>query len=330
MIFITGCNGLVGSFIARRLLAAGHSVRALRRKDSNLHYLDDIKDQIEWVEGDILDVSRLYEVMKGATQVIHSAALVSFTPKTKDLMYKVNIEGTANVVNIGLELGIEKLVFISSVAALGRKKNAEVIDENSQWEDSKFNTHYAQTKYLAEMEVWRGHVEGLKSVVVNPSLILGPSPWERSSTQLFKYVWDQKRFYAKGSLNYVDVRDVAEVVYQLLVGDYAGERYILNAGNVSFKELFEKVAAVFKKRAPHIKVTPLIAALAWRGALLQSFFTRKPPFISKETAYMSQKHFYYKNNKILNTLDFEFRPLQESITWACEQLAAHNDLNVPQ
>ncbi|EAY28876.1 NAD-dependent epimerase/dehydratase family protein [Microscilla marina] len=328
MIFITGCSGLVGSFIARRLLAAGHSVRALRRKDSNLHYLTDIKDQIEWVEGDVLDVSRLYDVMQGAKQVIHSAALVSFTPKTKDLMYKVNIEGTANVVNISLELGVDKLVFISSVAALGRRKNTEVIDEKAQWEPSKFNTHYAQTKYLAEMEVWRGHVEGLNSIVVNPSLILGPSPWERSSTQLFKYVWDEKKFYAAGSLNYVDVRDVAEIVYQLFVGEHTGERYIVNAGNISFKELFEKIAKTFNKRAPYIKVTPLIAAFAWRGALLQSFFTRKPPFISKETAYMSQKHFYYKNNKIIDTLNFKFKPLQESIDWACTELAQYNHLSV--
>lgn len=326
MIFITGCNGLVGSFIARRLLQDGQAIRALKRQHSDLRYLEDIKNHIEWIEGDILDTSLLNEAMQGCDKVVHSAAIVSFDAKTKDNMYKVNVEGTTNIVNLCLDLGVEKLTFISSVAALGRKKNSEVIDETNQWEASKFNTHYAQTKHLSEMEVWRGHAEGLQTVIVNPSLVLGPSPWNRSSTQLFKYVWDQRKFYATGSLNYIDVRDLAEIVFQLLASNINGDRFVVNAGNVLYKELFDKIASIFKRRAPHLKVTPMIAAIAWRLAFLQSVITRKPPFITRETAYMSQKHFYYKSDKLKEKLNFEFRTLDESIQWTCQELIKFNKL----
>ncbi|HAS42545.1 MAG TPA: epimerase [Microscillaceae bacterium] len=328
MVFITGCNGLVGSFIARQFLKEGHRVRALKRQNSNLQYLSDIQDQIEWVEGDVLDVTTLYEVLQACDQVVHSAAVVSFAANDKEMMYKVNVEGTANIVNICLELGINKLAFISSVAAIGRKKDSEVIDETSKWEDSKLNTYYAQTKHLAEMEVWRGHAEGLDTIIVNPSVVIGPSHWDRSSTQLFKYVWDEKKYYATGSLNYVDARDVAKVVFQLMAGEFNGERYILNAGNVQYKAFFEHIAKAFGKRPPHRKVTPLLAAIAWRVAWFQSLFTRQSPVITRETAYMSQKHFYYKNAKVVNALNFKFHTLEESINWASEKLLKKQDLSV--
>ncbi|OJJ20931.1 hypothetical protein BKI52_10145 [marine bacterium AO1-C] len=326
MVFITGCNGLVGSFIARQFLKEGHKVRALKRQNSNLQYLTDIQDQIEWVEGDILDVSTLYDALKGCRQVVHSAAIVSFASNGKEMMYKVNVEGTANIVNLSLELGIDKLAFISSVAAIGRKKDSEIIDETSKWEDSKLNTYYAQTKHLAEMEVWRAYAEGLDTIIVNPSVVIGPSHWDRSSTQLFKYVWEEKKYYATGSLNYVDARDVAHIVYQLVTENFSGERYILNAGNIHYKQFFEKIAEAFGKRPPRVKVTPLLAALAWRAAWFRSLFIQKAPVITRETAYMSQKHFYYKNDKIVKALDFKFHTLEESINWASEKLISQQQL----
>ena len=164
--------------------------------------------------------------------------------------------------------------------------------------------------------------------MLTPHWWLGPSPWERSSTQLFKYVWDEKKFYAKGSLNYVDVRDLSEIVFRLLTENHNGERYVVNAGNVPYQEMFAEISQVFKRRTPDIKVTSFIAALAWRVALLQSLITQKPPFITKETAYMSQKHFYYKSDKLLETLDFSFRPFKESIYWTCQELATRNHLEI--
>ncbi len=328
MVFITGCNGLVGSFIARQFLKEGHQVKALKRQNSNLQYLSDVQDQIEWVEGDILDVSSLHTALQGCTQVVHSAAVVSFASNGKEVMHKINVEGTSNVVNVSIELGIEKLIFISSVAAIGRKKDSEIIDETSKWENSKLNTYYAQTKYLAEMEVWRAHAEGLNTVIVNPSVVIGPSHWDRSSTQLFKYVWEEKKYYATGSLNYVDARDVAKIVFRLATGSFSGERYILNAGNVHYKEFFEHIAKAFHKRPPRVKITPLLAALAWRAAWFGSLFTQKQPVITRETAYMSQKHFYYKNDKIINALNFKFYTLEESINWTSEKLISQQQLSI--
>lgn len=122
MIFITGCNGLIGSFIARKLLSKGENILALRRINSDMSLLKDIEKSIEWVEGDISDTVILNKAMEQCDTVIHTAAIISFSPSKRDLMYQVNVEGTANVVNAALKNKIQKFCYISSIAAIGRKK----------------------------------------------------------------------------------------------------------------------------------------------------------------------------------------------------------------
>ncbi len=220
-ILITGATGLVGSATARRFLADGHSVSVLHRPDSDRSLLQDVEDRIQWIEGDILDVLSLEKALENVEYVVHAAAVVSFVPRDEAAMVKVNVEGTANVVNACLKRGIRKLCHVSSVAALGRphprtieQDKPVVIDETQRWEDSPNNSAYAKTKYLAELEVWRGISEGLPAVIVNPSLILGEGDWQKSSTQLFKYVYDGKPFYTEGTVNYVDVQGYCRRYWQ--------------------------------------------------------------------------------------------------------------------
>lgn len=319
MIFLTGANGLIGSFIARQLLAEGHTLRALRRADSDLSLLGDAKDRMEWVEGDILDILSLERAMEGCTEVVHTAAIVSFSPKERRQLYQVNVEGTANVVNVSLAKGIRKLLHISSVAALGRpEKNSRNaaqpvgIDEEQKWEDSPYNSHYAKSKYQAELEVWRGIAEGLPAVIVNPSVVLGEGDWFRSSTALFKYVFDEKPFYTEGTLNYVDVRDVAEAVSRLLASGIVNERFILNGGKTTYRAFFELAAQKLGKKAPRFRVTPLLAAIAWRVEAIKGFLTGKSPLVTRETARSSQHHYYYHNEKIQEQTGLAFRSLEET------------------
>lgn len=317
MILITGANGLIGSFVARRCLEAGETVRAIRRPDSDLSLLADVQNQIEWVEGDILDVSSLDAALVGVGRVVHAAAIVSFVPRDRARMHKVNIEGTANVVNACLRAGIQKLVYVSSVAALGRPaprpgthtEEPVVITENQKWEESPVNSEYARSKYGAELEVWRGVAEGLSAVIVNPSVVLGEGDWHRSSTALFKYVFDEKPFYTAGTLNYVDVLDVAELIFRLLRADFSGERYILNAGRVSYQTFFEKAAAVLGKHPPRYLIHPVLAEVAWRVEAVRSWLTGKSPFVTKETARSAQHHFFYPNTRITEALGYEFNDL---------------------
>ena len=319
MIFLTGATGLVGSYIARRLLEDNTTVRALRRKNSDLSLVKDIAHLIEWVEGDILDVLFLEESLKGVDCIIHAAAVVSFSKRSQGRMMHVNVQGTANLVNAALKNNISRFCHISSVAAIGRGKS-EVIDEESKWEDSHNNTSYAQSKYMAELEVWRGIEEGLDAVIVNPSVVLGPGLINNTSVRLFKYVWNQSPFYTPGEVNYIDVRDVAEIVNQLVEKRNLTGRFILNAGKISYKELFGKIAENFNRKKPFLKAGSFLSAVAWRVEAIKALITGQEAIITKETARIANQSFFYENTKIRSALNFNFRDINDTIVWTCSVL----------
>ena len=320
-VFLTGITGLLGNEIANQFLEKGYTIRALVRDPAravNRH------PGITYVEGDILDVVSLTEQLRGADYVVHAAAVVSFAPRDRNIMYKTNVEGTANIVNACLGASVKKLCYISSIAAFGRPSFKEMkkadrveIDENQKWVNSETNSHYAITKYQGECEVWRGAAEGLKTVIVNPSIILGGGDWNQSSTRLFKYVYDEKPFYPEGYLNYVDVMDVAAAVVQLTESGITDERYCLSAGVISYREFFTKIAARFGKKKPWLKVSAGLMGVIWRFEALKSALTGGAPLITKETARTAQLKIIQKNHKIREALGFEFRPLEETLGRVC-------------
>jgi dihydroflavonol-4-reductase len=325
-ILITGANGLVGSNIARKFAEANFEVLALCRLGCDTRLLNDILPKITIVEGDVLDINSLERAFYNIDYVIHAAAVVSYSPKDRDKMYKVNVEGTANVVNICVEKKIKKLCYVSSIAALGKPHTPNeqaveaIIDENQKWEESPLNSHYAKSKFLGELEVWRGEAEGLKTIVVNPSVILGEGDWSKSSTQLFKYVFDEHNFYTEGNLNYVDVKDVVEAIFQLTISEISSERFILNGGTIIYKDFFERVAQVFRKKPPTRAISPFLTEILWRVEAIRSFFTQKSPLITKETSKNSRTKFAYKNQKIRQALSFEFTNLDDTIVRVCSFL----------
>jgi dihydroflavonol-4-reductase len=329
MVVLTGCNGLVGSFIARKFLQEGYSVRAIRRENSDLSLVKDIAGQIEWVISDVLDPAGLYKAFAGARMVVHAAATVSFSAAARQSMLHTNVEGTSNVVNACLAHNVSRLCFISSIAALGRKKPEIPISENAAWENSRLNSHYAWTKYLSELQVWRGIAEGLPAVMVNPSVVLGPGNWNNGSTQLFKYVWEQRPFYTHGHLNYVDVRDVADAVFQLINSDITGERFILNAGSVAYREIFGRIAEQFGRKKPFLPVAPWMASLVWRLEWMRSRLNGSEPMLTRETARLAKHSFTYSNEKIRRTLPFSFRNLDDTLRWTCMTLKEQYNLPVP-
>lgn len=317
MVFVTGGSGLVGSFLIPELVRQGHQVKALYR---NQIPAVAGADNVQWLEGDILDPALLREAVQEVKYVFHCAGLVSYAPQDEELLKQVNIEGTANIVDACLEAGGVKLCHVSSIAAVGRPKNVGVLNENAKWDPAADLSAYASSKYFAELEVWRGVAEGLDAVVVNPSIVLGPADWNRSSTQLFKYVYDERRFYTAGEANFVDVRDVVEAMLRLTFSEISGERYILNAERVSYKTFFEEVADCFGKRAPAMKVPPLLAEVVWRLEHARSWLTGRRPLITKDTARVAKKTHLFSNDKIRRALNFEFRPVSESVHWVCKEL----------
>ena len=281
-----------------------------------------VLDKVEWVEGDVLDVMALADAMQGIDTMIHAAAVVSFGKADRKNMYHVNIEGTANVVNTALEAGISRLVYISSVAALGRKKDSAVVDESAKWEDSPSNTHYAITKHKAELEVWRGFAEGLEGVILNPATILGYGNWNDGSCAIFKSAYNEFGWYTNGVNGFTDVEDVAKAAVELMKTDITEQRYIVCNDNWSFKKLFDTMADAFGKKRPHREATPFLGAIAWRMEKLKSVFTGKKPLVTKESAKVAQTETIFDGTKLLKTLPgFTYTSLENTIRKACREYA---------
>lgn len=328
MVFVTGGTGLVGSHLIKTLLDAGTPVRALCRHPYEGFLLsEEDRRRVEWLPGDILDPQSLEEGMQGVHRVYHCAAMVSFNPRHAETLFKVNIEGTANVVNAALLTGVEKLAHVSSVAALGRSPAGGLTNESMKWDEETNKSLYGKSKFGAEMEVWRGMAEGLETVIVNPSTILGAGDWETGSARIFKSVYEGFPWYTEGINGFVDVRDVAEALVRLMDSPIHSRQFILSAGNWSYHRLFDEIAAGFGKRSPYKKVTPFLAEVVWRAEKLKGLISGKDPLLTKETARTAQAVSRFDNGKILEALPgFGFTPLEEAVRYHCALLKADYSL----
>lgn len=316
-ILVTGATGLVGSHLVQSLVQQREKVKALYR--SSIPSFDNA-DKVEWIKGDILDVIALEESFSDVQQVYHCAAVVSFSPKEKKNLYKTNVEGTANVVNASLNAGVEKLLHVSSVSALGRIREDQPITEQMKWTPETSNSEYGRTKHLAEMEVWRGVGEGLNAVVVNPTIILGVADWNNSSTAIFKNFYNEFPWYTEGTTGFVDVADVVKAMVMLMKSDISSERFIVSAENTTYHRLFNLIAKGFGKEPPHKKVTPSIAAIVWRLESIKALFTGKDPLVTKETARTAQAKAHFDNSRLLQFFpSFSYRTLEESVERICAE-----------
>lgn len=319
MILVTGGTGFIGAYILKELVEQGFRVRAIRRSPRLPQFISaSILQQVEWIDGDVLDYVSLEEALAEVDTVIHSAAVVSFHRKDRELLYKTNIEGTTNVVNAAIECGVRRFVHVSSVAALGRKGDGSIVTEEKKWEESAINTHYAISKYHAELEVWRGIAEGLQGVIVNPSTVLGFGDWNSSSCAIFKNAYREFPWYTHGVNGFVDVEDVSRAIVSLMKSDINSERFILNSENWSFQQLLNTMADHFNKKRPSRHATPFLGNIAWRMERLRAMITGVKPLLSRESARVAQSRTHFSNEKILRTLNgFAFKPLEETIAKAC-------------
>ncbi len=318
MILVTGGAGLLGKELITQLLLQGKQVRAIY---NNTKLPDFHNDNLQQMQCNILDVVGLEEAMKGIEELYHCAAIVSFNPRRRQEMFKINIEGTANVVNAALDAGVKKMVYVSSVAALGRIRENEPINETMNWTEETSNSAYAQSKYLAEMQVWRGIGEGLDAVMVNPVIILGAGDWNGGSSQIFKTAYDEFPWYTDGSTGFVDVRDVVKAMIELMNSNVTAERFILSAENKTYTEVFNLMAKYFGKKPPYKKVTPLLAKIVWRLEAIKSFFTGKDPLLTKETSATAMAKVTFDNSKLKKFLPgFSYRKIEDSIADTCRAL----------
>lgn len=326
MILVTGASGFVGSHLLIDLLKSGKKVRAIRRngkselttKIFSFYNCSKLLNEVEWFEGDILDYFSLIDAMEGVSEVYHCAAVVSFH-KTEALnMEKVNIQGTANVVNAALEKKVKKLCYISSIAALGRSETDLPTDEETFWKTSKRNSVYSISKYGAEREVWRGTIEGLDAVIINPAVIIGPGDWTKGSCQLFSLINNGLKYFTLGMNGYVDVRDVSKAMILLMDSDIKNERFILSSENLFYKDFFNEVADGLGVKRPSKKAGKFLCQIVWRYLKFIEILTGKKAAITKETARTANNISRFTSEKIIRALNFKFIPMSQSIKDTCE------------
>ncbi|MFC0774534.1 NAD-dependent epimerase/dehydratase family protein [Terrimonas alba] len=320
-ILVTGGTGFLGAYLIKELVERKYAVRAIRRSQQLPFYISkEIFNQVEWVDGDILDVISLEDAMDGVDKVIHSAAIVSFDKKHRANMYHVNVEGTANVVNMSLEKNISRFIHISSVAALGRTAHGGKVDEEKKWDENGVNTHYGKSKYKAELEVWRGFSEGLEGVILNPSTFLGYGDWNTSSCSIFKKVYDGFKWFAPGINGFVDVQDVARATIALMESDITEQRYLINGENWPFKKLQDTIAENMGKPKPSRLTTPFILNAARRLEKLKSMISGHKPLLTRDSIKVALSQTYFDNHKFLQAVpDFSFTPLEQTIEEACRK-----------
>lgn len=313
-ILITGITGVLGSRLAKQFHEVGE-IHGLKRADAKISLVDKALP-IVWHEGDLLDPISLEEALEEIDLVIHAAGLVSFNNKDRELLNKVNWEGTANLVNAMLEKGVKKLIHVSSVAALGKFPEQNLIDENQQWINSPLNTPYAVSKHFSDLEVWRAVQEGLQALVVHPSVILTKISDQRSSAQVYDYVLTEKSYYPLGTINYIDVRDVVSLIFQLFQKEVWNESVILNANSISYKDFFATMAKVFGKTAPSKPVTSFLLKIALFTQGIGKIFGLVKTPLNKQVAMMSQLQVIMDNSKVKSLIPYEFIPLEKSFHWA--------------
>lgn len=315
-ILVTGGTGFLGSYLLRYLLLRGFtSIRAIKRANSKTDLVADFENQIEWVEGELTDWFFLSDCFKGVDWVFHAAAVISFDSRDFPQMQQINVKVTADLVNLALDHAIKKFCFVSSIAALGRSKEGEHLDETSVWKQSPFNSRYGITKFSAEQEVWRGIEEGLKAVIVNPGMILGSGRWSEGTSRFFSLIDEGFPFIPHGSATWVDVRDVVRAIHLLMISDVHSERYILVAGQQPYKAFFTSVAGLLQKKTRWISLPGFMQQLILPFVWVLSRISGKRAFITQESLRLSQVSFFYNNEKSLTIPGFDsYISVNQSVT----------------
>jgi nucleoside-diphosphate-sugar epimerase len=311
LILVTGGTGFIGHYLVNELLEAGYELRLLVRNPEGRNF--PWEAMVELVEGDVLDVPSLEKAMEGVEYVIHAAAMVSFNKKQHARMKRINVQGTANVVNVALATGIKKLVHLSSTSATGRVGKGEWVDENSKWQGKEKHPQYGRSKRAAEMEVNRGVAEGLKAVMINPSIVLGTGDWTQNTPKIFTTLHKGLSFYGHGVGGYVAAKDVAKALRLAMESDFEqGERFILAAENLSQKAFFTKIATALDKKPPRYAFPRFLAPpLGWASEILANL-RGKEPIITRETMRQVNQQTYFHGEKALQ-LGLTYTPIDEVI-----------------
>ena len=324
MILVTGGTGIVGAHLLLKCVKQNTKVVATYRREESLKKIETLFENlslnhpedfktIQWIKAPLNDLTLLNNAFKNIDCVYHCAAKVTLADSRTEKLMKSNVEGTANIVNASIKHKIKKLVYVSSIAAIGAEKNIITVDEDSSWNTVQNHTAYAYSKYGAELEVWRGSQEGLNVVIVNPGVILAGELWERSTATLFRDIANGMRFYPTGSIPIVAVEDLVNALMKLMESDILNERFILVAKNISQKELLSKIAGSINIKPPNIPLKKWFLYSAFMFEKVLKIMGIRKNFLSIaliETLTSNQK---YDGSKVCRAINFNYSDIDETI-----------------
>lgn len=316
---VTGATGFIGSNLASALIKKGFQVRALVRDNSNKFNLKNL--DIELYYGDLLDCASIENALKGCDYLFHVAAHYSFWDASKDLIYKINVDGTRNILSAAQKARTKKIVYTSTVGCIGIPKNGTPGNENTPIDPSSLSNSYKHSKYLAEKEAFKFYEKGLPVVIVNPSTPVGsgdikPTP---SGKIIVDFLNRKIPAYIKTGLNLISVEDCVAGHILALEKGKPGERYILGNQNLSFHQILLLLEEITSLKAPRLIIPyPCALMAAYINEAISNFITRIPPKIPLGAVKMAKYFMYFDSSKAVRELGLP----QNSIKKALENAVA--------
>lgn len=305
-ILITDAIGMLGFQLIKDLIKKGENLRVLRFQSEDVSHLEKYKNNLEIIDADLLDISLLEDALQGIEQVFHCKELVSFHPQDEQKLFDINIVGTRNIVNVALSLAVKKVVFVSSTLAFGNYVFKKKITEKTKWIEHDDNTIYSISKHHAELEIHRGQEEGLETIIVNSSIIIGDSLNENDLYNFNNMAKKQYRFYPKGKNGFVKLEDVSKACVLLMKSNISNEKFILSAENLSYHSVLEKINPALAKKNIFSRTNKTKLNLNWRINKMKSFLFDARPFLSEEIYGFNDKVFEFENTKITEVINFNF------------------------
>jgi dihydroflavonol-4-reductase len=317
-VLVTGSSGFLGGWLVRRLVAEGHDVRTLLRKPDELGHLT--KLGVSVATGDITNASAVRSACDGVETVFHLAGLIAYSRAERLAMEKVNVGGTRNVVEACIDTRVGKLIYLSSVAAIGASFTQSVLNETSPCTIQHLNLGYFETKRQAEVLVREAVLRGeIKAVILNPSTIYGAGDASKGSrTTQLKVARGEFRIYPPGGVNVVAVEDVIDGIMAAWQKGQNGQRYILASENLLLVDVFKTIARTASVPAPRWGL-PKSAIFALAYASEAARLVGLPGPFSIENAWTSTMYHWFDSSKAQSELGLKFRPS----VWAIENSVRH-------
>lgn len=326
-ILVTGATGFIGSWMCKKLSNEGHQIKVLVRPNSDLTELKAVEHSV--AQGDITNLDSLIEASKDVDSIFHLAGLVGYSKQARTAMEKVNVTGTENIVKACIKNNIEKMLYFSSVVAIGSSYTKDqVLNENSPYQISNLNLGYFETKKRAEEIVVKAYKDQkLQPIIVNPTTVYGPGDSKKGSrkTQL-KVARGKFPFYSSGGVNVVSVSEVIEASYKAFMGAAVpGERHILAGENITIKQLFSLIAKQAGVKPPAIYLpNSIVHTVGKLGDYLESIGRSGP--LNSENAWTATMYHWFDSTKAQKKLGLTVVPAEECIKQSVDWMRENNYL----